>query len=114
MDLRYKRKSMWNVSYSHFSILILTVAIFVFYSCEQEVAIQPLFEKLTTEETNITNFAQVMNCNVDRFKLFFHGMLEQGVYLAPSAFEAGFVSAKHGKQEIKSTMIAAEQVFSKL
>ncbi|MDH5241571.1 MAG: aspartate aminotransferase family protein, partial [Gammaproteobacteria bacterium] len=48
------------------------------------------------------------------FKKFFHGMLDQGVYLAPSAFEAGFVSAAHGDKEINATIAAAEKVFSKL
>jgi glutamate-1-semialdehyde 2,1-aminomutase len=67
-----------------------------------------------TEDEKIENFEQVTRCNLDRFRLFFHGMLEQGVYFAPSPFEACFVSAAHGKAEIKHTLIAAEQVFSKL
>ncbi len=73
-----------------------------------------MFGLFFTEEEEITNFDQVTRCNLDRFKLFFHGMLEQGVYLAPSAYEAGFVSAAHGQDEFKRTLIAAEQVFSRL
>ncbi len=73
-----------------------------------------MFGLFFTEEEEITNFDQVTRCNLDRFKLFFHGMLEQGIYLAPSAYEAGFVSAAHGPDEFKRTLIAAEQVFSRL
>jgi len=73
-----------------------------------------MFGLFFTEEPTIENFSQVMNCNLDRFKLFFHEMLQEGVYFAPSAFEAGFVSAAHDKNNIKSTIIASEQVFSKL
>jgi len=73
-----------------------------------------MFGLFFTEEAQVQDYYQVTNCNVERFKLFFHGMLEQGVYLAPSAYEAGFVSAAHGTREIKNTLIAAEQVFSQL
>ncbi len=73
-----------------------------------------MFGLFFTEEQQVKDYYQVTNCNVERFKLFFHGMLEQGVYLAPSAFEAGFVSAAHGEREIKNTLISAEQVFSQL
>jgi glutamate-1-semialdehyde 2,1-aminomutase len=73
-----------------------------------------MFGLFFTEEKEVKDYYQVTNCNVERFKLFFHGMLEQGVYLAPSAYEAGFVSAAHGKREIKNTLILAEQVFSQL
>lgn len=73
-----------------------------------------MFGLFFTEEKEVRDYYQVTNCNVERFKLFFHGMLAQGVYLAPSAYEAGFVSAAHGKREIKNTLIASEQVFSQL
>ncbi len=73
-----------------------------------------MFGLFFTEAEAIHNYYQVSNCNLDRFRLFFHGMLEQGIYLAPSAYEACFVSAAHGKDEIKQTLIAAEQVFSQL
>ncbi len=65
-------------------------------------------------ETPVTNFAAVSACDIDRFRRFFHGMLEQGVYFAPSAYEAGFVSSAHDQKTLKSTLIAAEQVFSTL
>ncbi|MCL5668873.1 MAG: glutamate-1-semialdehyde 2,1-aminomutase [Gammaproteobacteria bacterium] len=73
-----------------------------------------MFGLFFTETPKVHNFAQVMACNVERFKKFFHGMLEQGVYLAPSAFEAGFVSSAHGDKEIAATLAAAEQVLAKL
>ena len=73
-----------------------------------------MFGVFFTEEQQVKDYYQVTNCNVERFKLFFHGMLEQGIYLAPSAFEAGFVSSAHGEREIKNTLVSAEQVFSQL
>jgi glutamate-1-semialdehyde 2,1-aminomutase len=57
------------------------------------------------------NFAEVMQCDRDRFNRFFHAMLERGVYLAPSAYEAGFVSAAHGPAEIEETLRAAREAF---
>ena len=58
----------------------------------------------------VRKFSQVAAADIGRFKKFFHGMLEQGVYLAPSAFEAGFVSAAHGDDEISRTLDAARKV----
>jgi glutamate-1-semialdehyde 2,1-aminomutase len=58
-----------------------------------------------------TSFAEVMQCDKDRFNKFFHAMLERGVYLAPSAYEAGFVSAAHGAAEIEATLAAAHEAF---
>jgi len=58
-----------------------------------------------------TSFAEVMQCDKDRFNRFFHAMLERGVYLAPSAYEAGFVSASHGQAEIDATLAAARESF---
>ena len=52
--------------------------------------------------------------DVERFRKFFHGMLAEGVYLAPSAFEAGFVSAAHGDDEIEQTLAAARKVMATL
>jgi glutamate-1-semialdehyde 2,1-aminomutase len=57
------------------------------------------------------SFAEVMQCDRERFNRFFHAMLEQGVYLAPSAYEAGFVSAAHGSTELEATFAAARQAF---
>ncbi len=67
-----------------------------------------------THETAITRFSQVTACNVERFKKFFHGMLQSGVYLAPSAFEAGFVSMAHTEMDIRETLDIAEKVFATL
>jgi glutamate-1-semialdehyde 2,1-aminomutase len=53
-----------------------------------------------------------MQCDRAAFNRFFHGMLERGVYLAPSAYEAGFVSAAHGPSELEATFAAAEEVFA--
>ncbi|HEY6965836.1 MAG TPA: glutamate-1-semialdehyde 2,1-aminomutase [Burkholderiales bacterium] len=58
------------------------------------------------------SFAEVMQCDKDRFNRFFHAMLEHGVYLAPSAYEAGFVSAAHGAAEIEATLAAARAAFA--
>ncbi|HWK61680.1 MAG TPA: glutamate-1-semialdehyde 2,1-aminomutase [Eoetvoesiella sp.] len=61
-----------------------------------------------------STYAEVAACDAERFKKFFHAMLIKGVYFAPSAFEAGFVSATHDDQIIQATLDAAEQVFAKL
>lgn len=59
-------------------------------------------------------FDDVMACDVERFKRFFHAMLAQGIYLAPSAFEAGFVSAAHSTDDIEQTVAAAARVFARI
>jgi glutamate-1-semialdehyde 2,1-aminomutase len=59
-----------------------------------------------------TSYAEMMQCDRAAFKRFFHAMLEEGVYLAPSAFEAGFVSAAHGPAEVKKTSSAARKAFA--
>lgn len=56
----------------------------------------------------VCNFDDVADSNVDQFNAFFHAMLDQGIYLAPSAFEAGFLSAQHGAEEIQKTLAAAD------
>jgi glutamate-1-semialdehyde 2,1-aminomutase len=58
-----------------------------------------------------TSFAEVMQCDKERFNRFFHEMLKRGIYLAPSAYEAGFVSAAHGAQEIQATLAASREAF---
>jgi glutamate-1-semialdehyde 2,1-aminomutase len=58
------------------------------------------------------SFAEVMQCDRDRFNRFFHAMLAKGVYLAPSAYEAGFVSAAHGPVEVDETLAAARAAFA--
>lgn len=66
------------------------------------------------EDKNITSFAQVAKGNIEQFKAFFHGMLEEGVYLAPSAYEAGFMSLAHSAEDIQATIEAAARQFKKL
>jgi len=61
-----------------------------------------------------TSFAEVMQCDRERFNRFFHEMLARGVYLAPSAYEAGFVSAAHGAAEIEATLAAARAAFAEV
>lgn len=56
-------------------------------------------------------YEDVMGCNRERFNRFFHAMLDQGIYLAPSAFEAGFVSSAHSEQDIRATLDAAGEAF---
>jgi len=73
-----------------------------------------MFGLFFTQEDNVSQFSQVMQCDQELFKHFFHGMLEQGVYLAPSAFEAGFVSAAHSDEDIEKTLDAASIVFKSL
>lgn len=65
-------------------------------------------------ETAPVSYAEVMQCDKEAFNRFFHGMLERGIYLAPSAYEAGFVSSVHGKPELARTIAAAEEVFEEL
>ena len=73
-----------------------------------------MFGFVFTESGPVRSFAQVAAADVERFRTFFHGMLDEGVYLAPSAFEAGFVSAAHGDSEIEQTLAAARKVFGTL
>lgn len=73
-----------------------------------------MFGVFFSDEKTITNYQQVMACDTDRFNRFFHGMLQEGVYLAPASYEAGFLSAAHSDQDIKDTLDAAERVFKTL
>ena len=73
-----------------------------------------MFGMYFTDQEKIETLSDVKKCDVEKFKKFFHAMLAEGVYLAPSAFEAGFISAAHGEKEIAKTLSAAEKVFSKL
>ncbi|MGY6039954.1 glutamate-1-semialdehyde 2,1-aminomutase [Aeromonas sp. AE23HZ002T15] len=73
-----------------------------------------MFGFFFTEEPEITRYEQVTRCDMERFKRFYHLMLEEGVYLAPSAYEAGFLSLAHGDKEIAHTLAAAERSFAKL
>jgi len=73
-----------------------------------------MFGLFFIDQPQVTSYADVMRCDVERFKHFFHGMLSEGIYLAPSAFEAGFVSAAHTAVEIDATLAAAQRVFATL
>ena len=73
-----------------------------------------MFGFVFTDDAPVRRFEQVAAADIDRFRRFFHGMLERGVYLAPSAFEAGFISAAHGDDEIEQTLAAANDVFRSL
>ncbi|HEC12489.1 MAG TPA: glutamate-1-semialdehyde-2,1-aminomutase [Acidiferrobacteraceae bacterium] len=73
-----------------------------------------MFGLFFTDADQVSGFSQVMACDVERFKTFFHGMLAAGVYLAPSAFEAGFMSAAHSEADIQATLDAAEAVLKTL
>jgi glutamate-1-semialdehyde 2,1-aminomutase len=73
-----------------------------------------MFGLFFSSEDKITAYDQVMACDVGRFKKFFHGMLSAGIYLAPSAFEAGFMSSAHSDTDIEQTLAAARKVFAGL
>jgi glutamate-1-semialdehyde 2,1-aminomutase len=70
-----------------------------------------MFGLFFTDAAQVTNYAQVMACDTQRFRRFFHGMLAEGIYLAPSAFEAGFLSAAHTQTDIDATIAAAHKVL---
>ncbi len=73
-----------------------------------------MFGLFFTSAAQVTNYSQVMACDTRRFQRFFHGMLAEGVYLAPSAFEAGFLSAAHTAADIDATIAAAHKVLPQL
>lgn len=73
-----------------------------------------MFGFFFTDQEKVTCYQDVAKCDVERFKTFFHLMLEEGIYLAPSAFEASFTSLAHGEKEIQATLQAAERCFAKL
>ena len=73
-----------------------------------------MFGFFFSAEKNISRFAQVAKCNMEQFRTFYHGMLNEGVYLAPSAYEAGFVSSAHTDADIDATIEAARRVMKTL
>jgi len=73
-----------------------------------------MFGFFFSEEKNIRRFAQVAKGDMDRFRKFYHGMLNEGVYLAPSAFEAGFISSQHTDEDVENTINAARRVMATL
>ncbi len=73
-----------------------------------------MFGLFFTEQEQVSRFSEVSACDIELFRRFFHGMLDRGVNLAPSAYEAGFVSAMHGAVEIDQTIEAAAATFAEL
>jgi len=73
-----------------------------------------MFGLFFTAAPQVHSYAAATACDVERFKRFFHGMLAEGVYLAPSAFEAGFISAAHTDADIDATIAAAARVFARI
>ncbi|WP_386694220.1 glutamate-1-semialdehyde 2,1-aminomutase [Lonepinella sp. MS14435] len=73
-----------------------------------------MFGLFFTEQQEITNFQQVMQCDTTTFNRFFHLMLEKGIYLAPSAYEAGFMSLAHSDEDIDRTLAVADWAFAQL
>jgi glutamate-1-semialdehyde 2,1-aminomutase len=73
-----------------------------------------MFGLFFTDQSRITDFAGATGCDQERFRTFFHAMLARGVYLAPSAFEAGFVSEAHSESDLEATIAAAAEAFATL
>ncbi|MGD8680632.1 MAG: glutamate-1-semialdehyde 2,1-aminomutase [Lysobacterales bacterium] len=73
-----------------------------------------MFGVFFTDAERVVNFAEAGSCDVEAFRGFFHGMLQRGVYLAPSAFEAGFVSSAHTDEHIEATVSAARESLGRL
>ena len=73
-----------------------------------------MFGLFFTEDSFIRSFSQVMACDSERFKQFFHGMIERGIYIAPSAFESGFVSSAHSDEDLQTTIDAAASCFREM
>ncbi len=73
-----------------------------------------MFGIFFTAAETVNNYQQVMACDTERFGKFFHGMLQEGVYLAPASYEAGFMSAAHTETDIQFTLDAAERVLNRL
>ncbi len=73
-----------------------------------------MFGGFFTDADSVTNYEQVMACDTDAFNRFFHVMLNNGVYLAPAAYEAGFLSAAHSDADIAETVAAAHTAFASL
>jgi glutamate-1-semialdehyde 2,1-aminomutase len=71
-----------------------------------------MFGIFFTDAPQVSSYAQATACNVEQFQRFYHAMLQRGVYLAPSAFEAGFVSAAHSDADIDATLAAAAEAFA--
>ncbi len=73
-----------------------------------------MFGFFFSKDKQVSSYQQATECNMEHFKKFYHSMLQQGVYLAPSAFEAGFMSAAHTDADIDATLAAAKVAFAEL
>ncbi len=73
-----------------------------------------MFGLYFTDSDDLSSFEAMTHCNIDAFKHFFHGMLTRGVYLAPSAYEAGFISSVHSDADIAQTIAVAKDVFAEM
>lgn len=73
-----------------------------------------MFGLFFTEQREVTSYQQATQCNIEAFKRFFHLMLAEGIYLAPSAYEAGFLSLAHSDADLAKTISAAERAFQQL
>ncbi len=73
-----------------------------------------MFGIFFTDAPAVENFAQATACDQEAFKQFFHSMLDHGIYMAPSSYEAGFVSSAHSDDDISATLEAAETAFAEL
>ena len=80
----------------------------------QTVSLGGMFGFVFTDGGPVRTFQDVTSADIEAFRRFFHGMLDSGIYLAPSAYEAGFVSATHGQSEIEQTLDAADTVFASM
>jgi glutamate-1-semialdehyde 2,1-aminomutase len=78
------------------------------------VVVGGMFGFFFTVAPQVTSYKQATVCDIEAFRKFFHGMLAEGVYLAPSAYEAGFVSSAHSDADIHATVEAAGRVFAKI
>jgi glutamate-1-semialdehyde 2,1-aminomutase len=72
-----------------------------------------MFGGFFTSESSVSNYSQVMACDTDHFSRFFHGLLDAGVYIAPAAYETGFMSSAHTAADIEETIAAAHTAFAK-
>jgi glutamate-1-semialdehyde 2,1-aminomutase len=73
-----------------------------------------MFGIFFTNIEKVTNFKESSECKIEDFKRFFHLMLEDGIYMAPSAYEAGFISIKHSDSDIEKTIASADKAFKQL
>jgi glutamate-1-semialdehyde 2,1-aminomutase len=73
-----------------------------------------MFGLFFTDVERVTNYQQAISCNTEQFNQFYHGMLDNGVYLAPASYEAGFVSAAHDADIIQQTLEIADKVLSQV